>query len=286
MLKQAEPGKIRAALETSMPVPILMYHSISSQASPRLRKSTVAPHLFAGHMAYLAEHYYTSITVTQFVKALTGPKLGLPERPVILTFDDGFVDFYTDVLPILQHYNFIATLYITTAFVGAKHWLKYEDGLTKPMLNWDQIAEISAAGIECGAHSHSHPQLDTLPEVVARDEIMHCKRVLEEQLGREVSSFSYPFGHYTPAVRQWVRAAGYSSACSVKNAISSTVDDPFSLARLMVTADTSVDNFATMLTDRSLWVTDPRKGVQIMAMQLLRYGAVQLTRVFPSIATD
>ncbi len=282
MLKQGELGEMRKGPRASTPVPILAYHSISSLASPRLAKYTVSPELFAEHMAYLAKLYYTSITVTQFARALTEAKPELPGRPVILTFDDGFADFYTNVLPVLKRYDFTATLYITTAYVGMDHWLRCEGELTQPMLNWDQIVEINAAGIECGAHSHTHRQLEMLPEKIARDEIIRCKKVVEKQLGREVSSFAYPFGNYTATIRKWVRAAGYSSACTTENATSSTADDPFSLARLLVTAGMSVDNFATMLADRSLLVTDPRKAARIMTMRLVRSGVVKLKRMFPS----
>jgi peptidoglycan/xylan/chitin deacetylase (PgdA/CDA1 family) len=205
---------------------------------------------------------------------------------MVITFDDGFADFCTEAYPVLDHYGFVATLYIATAFVGADHWLKYKDKPTQRMLNWDQVEKISAAGMECGAHGHNHLQLDTSPEVIAHKEIVHSKRVLEEHLGRQVSSFAYPFGCYTATVQQWVRAAGYSSACAVKNAISSTADDPFSLARLLITADTNVDHLATMLTDRSLLITEPFKRARTMAVQLARHGVARFVRMFPNKAAE
>jgi peptidoglycan/xylan/chitin deacetylase (PgdA/CDA1 family) len=230
-------------------VPILMYHSISSHASSRFKKFTVLPRLFAEHMRYLAEHHYTPLTVTQFVRARRRTEERLPERPAVLTFDDGFADFYTDAFPVLQRYGFTATLYVATAFVGgSSRWLKREGETTRPMLSWAQLAEISAGGIECGAHSHSHPQLDIVSHTVAREEIVLCKRILEEKLAQEISSFAYPYGYHTGAIQRMVRTAGYRSACAVKLTMSSTADDPFALARLLVAADTNVGDFAALLT--------------------------------------
>ncbi len=239
-----QPGKKK--------VPILMYHSISDIANPRFRQFTVSPTLFAEQMAYLRQHAYTPITVTQFMRALFPGETALPDRPVVLTFDDGFADFFKDALPVLKRYNFTATLYVSTAFVdGTSRWLQREGEARHLMLTWEELAEISMSGIECGAHSHSHPQLDTLPCSVARDEILQSKRLLESHLGREIFSFAYPYGYHTARVRQLVREAGYTSACAVRHAMSSVTDDPFSLARLMVHADTTINKFAALLTGRS-----------------------------------
>ena len=91
-------------------------------------------------------------------------QFALPERPVVLTFDDGFADFFTEALPILQLYNFTATLYVTTGFIGSTScWMQREGESTRLMLTWDQVSAMSASDIECGGHSHWHRQLDILP---------------------------------------------------------------------------------------------------------------------------
>src|SRR5713101_1852063 len=145
-------------------VPILMYHSISEHAAPRFKPFAVSPTLFVEHMAYLHQHAYTPITVTQLINTRSKGSSALPEQPVVLTFDDGFADFYTEALPVLQRYGFVATLYVTTAFVNAtSRWLQQEGEAERLMLTWEQLAEVNAHGIECGAHSHSHAQLDMLP---------------------------------------------------------------------------------------------------------------------------
>lgn len=254
-------------------IPILMYHSISNYACSMFKPCTVSPELFREHLSYLDQHRYTPVTVTQFVQAMARGGDDLPPRPVILTFDDGYADFYTDALPALQRHGFPATLYIATAFVeGTSRWLQHrcDEGM-RPMLTWSQLAEISASGIECGAHTHTHPPLDMLPLSVARDEIVRSKELLEEHLCQQVSSFAYPYGYYSARVRQVVQAASYASACAVKLAMSSLHDDPYALARIAITPDTDVNDLATVLaTGRGSLVASPVKRTHARVRQYLR----------------
>ncbi len=229
-----------------------MYHSISGNASTKFRQFTVPPALFAEQMAFLHQLRYTPLTITQLLNRRSQIGSALPERPVVITFDDGFADFFTEAFPVLKRYGFTATLYVSTAYVnGTSRWLEREREATRLMLTWEQLIEVSASGIECGAHSHSHPQLDTLPCSVAQNEIVLSKRLLEKHLEQEIFSFAYPYGYYTAQVRQLVRETGYTSACAVRHAMSSEADDPFSLVRLMVRADSNIEEFAALLTGHS-----------------------------------
>jgi peptidoglycan/xylan/chitin deacetylase (PgdA/CDA1 family) len=232
-------------------IPILMYHSISSHAGPRFRQWTVAPERFEEHLAYLAQYHYTPVTITQLVASRTRGDDALPAQPVVMTFDDGYADFHENALPALHRHGFGATLYIPTAYVGGtSDWVQTKGMAPRPMLTWSQMHEIVASGIECGGHSHTHPRLDAISAVAAGDEIETCKRLLEEHLGCQVASFAYPHGWHTSAIRRMVRSAGYTSACAVKNMPSSCTDDPFNLARLVVTADTDVAALVGLLTCR------------------------------------
>lgn len=257
-------------------IAILMYHSISSYASPRFRPCVVSPEVFDEHLSYLDQCHYTTVTVTQFVQAMARGGVGLPPRPVVLTFDDGYADFYTNALPALRRHGFTATLYIATAFVGGTgRWLHHLGEGMRPILTWTQLAEISASGIECGAHSHTHPPLDMLSPSAAHDEIVRCKELLEEHLGQQVSSFAYPYGYYSARVRQTVRASGYASACAIKLAMSSLHDDPYALTRLAITPDTSVHDLAAALgTGRGPLVASAVKRARARVRQDVRsmYG--------------
>ena len=261
-------------------IPILMYHSISNHATPKFKQFTVSPRMFADHMAYLHHHRYTPMTVTEFVATQSQIGAKLPERSIILTFDDGFADFYTEALPVLRQYGFAATLYVATGFInGTSRWLYDEGEANRPMLTWDQLSEISASGIECGGHSHSHPQLDTLSPAEVSREIAQSKGLLEDHLGKKVLSFAYPFGYHTASTRRQVQEAGYTSACAVKHAMSLVMTDPFSLARLMVRSDTDADALAALLDGRSSpMITTMYARARTPVWQLVRRSSALMTR--------
>ncbi|HEY3993181.1 MAG TPA: polysaccharide deacetylase family protein [Ktedonobacteraceae bacterium] len=229
-------------------IPILMYHSISDHATPKYSPFAISPALFAQQMEYLRQHNYTPITVTRFMEIRTKGEQ-LPAKPVLLTFDDGLEDFYTGALPVLQEYHFPATLYVVTGFMnGTSRWLLSEGEGNRPMLNWGQLAEIQAAGVECGGHTHTHPQLDTVPLARAKDEIIQCKKILEDHLGQAIQSFAYPYGYHTSAVKQAVQDAGYASACAVKYEMCAENTDRFALKRLMVGPTTDLTALEALLT--------------------------------------
>lgn len=265
-------------------VPILMYHSISNAAGAKFRQFTVSPASFAEQMAYLHVHRYTTLTVTQYIQARSQGAAALPVRPVVVTFDDGFADFFTEALPVLRHYNLTATLYITTAFVdGLSSWMRREKEIARPMLSWQQVRHIAASGIECGAHTHTHPQLDILSLRSASHEMAHSKRLLEDHLGQAICSFAYPYGYLTARLRQTAREIGFTSACAVRHAQSSIHEDPFRLARLMVDRNTSLTSFAALLSDEQHALPAAHTlylRARAPAWQFVRRGSAPVVRYF------
>jgi peptidoglycan/xylan/chitin deacetylase (PgdA/CDA1 family) len=230
-------------------LPILMYHSVSYTQNRKFLPFVVSPEEFVEQMEYLYQHDYVPMTVTQLILARLGNEIGLPARPVVVTFDDGFADFLTNALPVLQRYKFVATLYVTTAYIGGtSRWLWREGEAARPMLTWDQVKYIHQSGIECGGHTLHHPQLDMLTIEEAHDEVVGCKSALEKHLQEEVSSFAYPFGYYTSEVKRLVHEAGYVSACAVMHAMSLEQTDPLALTRLMVKPGMTKNRFEQLLT--------------------------------------
>ena len=171
----------------------------------------------------------------------------LPSRPVVLTFDDGFADF-ADAAATMASHDICSTQYITTGALRGRGPRPVDMAIPPaPMLDWSQLTELSESKVEIGAHTHTHPQLDTLRPKAALDEIQRCKHLLEDELGHEVTSFAYPHGFHSARVRRSVEAAGYTSACGVMNAFSSDSDSVFALARLTVRATTGDEELSAWL---------------------------------------
>ena len=120
------------------------------------------------------------------------------------------------------------------------------------MLSWNQIGEASAAGIEIGAHTEHHPELDQLPASSVGQELRDSKNLLEERLGIPVTGMSYPFGYSNRSVRVAAGAAGYQHACAVRNRYARGTDDVLALPRLTIGRPTGPDGFARIVGGRRL----------------------------------
>lgn len=217
-------------------IPILLYHSVVD--GPEGDHWSVSPAAFAAHLDHLVEGGWRSATVSELAEAISAGR-EVPEKTVCVTFDDGFADFYSNALPLMEERGIVSTLYVTTSPVG--NGRSPDNVWHAPMLSWEQLAEITGRNVEIGGHSHHHLELDTLRPSVAFDEVATCKAQLEDHLGIPVHSFAYPHGYSSPGVRAAVRRAGFQSACSVKNALSSPRDDVFTLPRLMLHRDTTLE---------------------------------------------
>ncbi|MBN2120517.1 MAG: polysaccharide deacetylase family protein [Candidatus Omnitrophica bacterium] len=144
-----------------------------------------------------------------------------PEQDcVVITFDDGWKDNYEVAYPILKKYGFPATIFVATGLVGKKN-----------MLTWEQILEMSNDGISFGAHSVTHPHLTKIDLKAAREEILNSKKELEEQIGKKVSWFAYPFGEFNSEIIKILKELDFECACSVINGSATRIEDLFILKR-------------------------------------------------------
>jgi O-antigen biosynthesis protein len=248
-------------------IPILMYHSLDKESGDRWTLSTS---LFAEHMKWLSEHDYRSMTVSAFVKARRAAA-SLPPRTVVITFDDGLRDFLTEAMPVLQRYGLVATLYVVTGLVGKIcPWSSSPSDGVRNMLSWDELRMLPQSGIECGGHTHTHPQLDIVPSDEAAAEIRRSKAELEDHLECRVDSFAYPHGYANREIRRLVREAGFTSACRVRHALSSTREDPFALSRIIVTNDISANEFESLFAGDVLPTAPPADRLVSAGWRLVR----------------
>jgi peptidoglycan/xylan/chitin deacetylase (PgdA/CDA1 family) len=228
-------------------VPVLMYHEIAERWETNSRLA-VSPTRFAAQLGYLRSAGFTAITGAELTAALAAGPGRLPARPVVLTFDDGYADFHHRAMPLLDAHGFTATLFVTTGWEQDADMRRAAPGR---MLNRTQLAEAAAAGIEIGAHTRSHPQLDQLPDPLVRDELCTSKRWLEDRIGLAVPGLAYPFGYSSTLVRRVAQDAGYRYAHAVDNDTASSADDPFALPRLTIRRATTLPEFRRLADGRA-----------------------------------
>lgn len=188
-------------LAANIKVPILTYHFIANNPNPkdRARDSlSVPPDKFEAQMDYLSQNGYTPITLDTLYGIYNG-LAGAPAKPVILTFDDGYIDFYTNAFPILRRFNFHAVSFIPTGLIGGSYYM-----------NWDQIKEIQASGlVNFESHSVTHANLVSLKYDALLKQLADSKNILSSQTGYPVNFVAYPYGASNALVQSAVRKAGY-----------------------------------------------------------------------------
>jgi peptidoglycan/xylan/chitin deacetylase (PgdA/CDA1 family) len=240
------------------PVPILLYHSVSADPPSWIAPFAVSPATFAVHLDEIVASGREPLTVSQYIDAREGRNV-LPRRPVLITVDDGFADFAEHALPALMKRNLPSTLYVTT---GALSDQKHEAVLPPaPMLASTDLVEVEAAGVEIGAHAHTHRQLDLLRRTEVAEEASRSGSMLADILGHRIRSFAYPHGYWSSSVRRLVGQAGFDSSCAVGERWSFNRDHQLALSRLMIRSDTDVATVRTWLAASTSHVPSSRRAL-------------------------
>lgn len=249
-------------------VPILMYHSISSREETKhpYYQTVTSPEVFAAQMKYLHDNGYSTISPSEAASYVQSPDT--PSwRPVVITFDDGFADFYTNAFPILSRYGFSAAVYLPTAFIGksAKEF-KGVDCLT-----WDQVRELHRTGIEFGSHTVTHPQLKSVKPAELEFELQSSKEDIEQELGCHVSSFAYPYAFpeadrvFTGRLRETLGAVGYKNGVSTIIGTASPGRDVFFMNRLPVNSCDGPQMFKAKLDGGYDWLHSIQLASKLMS---------------------
>jgi peptidoglycan/xylan/chitin deacetylase (PgdA/CDA1 family) len=247
-------------------IPVLLYHSVSDRPALGDAWGVVSRAEFAAHVEAIEASGRVSIGITELAAALRAER-PLPDRPVAVTFDDGFADTYA-AMELLRAHGLVSTVYVTSGEVGTR------DRLSPPQL----AALARLPGIEVGAHAVRHRRLDELDDAEVADELRVSKEQLEDLTQRSIRSFAYPHGSYDRRVRKAVIDAGYRSAAAVKNAISHPGDDPMAIARWTVTGGTPAARIAEVLEGAGVPLAWGRERLRTRAYRTVRRRRRRLLR--------
>lgn len=211
-------------------VPILMYHSIAAGNDLKVPLED-----FDAQMKWLSENGFKPITLGQLNRYWQG-NYPVEGKPVVITFDDGYLDNYTAAFPVLQKFHFPATIFVITDSVKRDNHMK-----------WEQMREMHKDGIEFGSHMAHHSNFTKTPIDQIKAELKESKQELEQELGSPVTTFCYPGGGLIPEASQLVREAGYTMAVTTKNTFASQDEDQELLSRVRIVGGVSIDQFAHLL---------------------------------------
>jgi peptidoglycan/xylan/chitin deacetylase (PgdA/CDA1 family) len=221
-------------------VPVLMYHYISEPppgADAYRKDLSVRPEQFREHLAYLKDAGYTVVTLDDLLYALAQGR-ALPEKPVILTFDDGYRDNYENAFPALREAGVAGTFFIITDFVTEER---------PEYMSWPQIQEMAAAGQQFGSHSRNHPNLAGQPVDYLVWQALGSKEAIEVKLGQTPRWVAYPSGKYDAQAIAVFKSAGFWGGLTTQQGVEHTLDDIFELKRVRVRGSHSAADLAQLL---------------------------------------
>ena len=225
-------------------VPIFYFHYIGYNANPKdtLRTAlSITPDNFEKMLIFITQNGYTPITLDTLYDALYGRET-LPSKAIVLTFDDGYIDFYVNAYPLLRKYNIKATAFIATGLVDQA-----------PYVHWEQIKEMDQSGlISIEAHSVTHPELTKLSQTQIEWEITQSKQMLENYLNHPVHFFAYPYGLSNTTIQEAVKNANFFAAVGTWNGDTESEGTLFDMPRISDPGSMSVLEFENRLTDMHL----------------------------------
>jgi peptidoglycan/xylan/chitin deacetylase (PgdA/CDA1 family) len=209
------------SVTTYITVPILMYHHVGNTNT--YQTYSVDNAMFEWQMDYLEKQGYHTVSVADIALALTNGA-PLPDKPIAITFDDGWVQQITNTLPVLLRHHFQATYYIIVNVTGRR----------VANMTWDQVRQLRDAGMWIGSHTLSHGYLPGMSDKRLKDELVNSKQILEQQLGIPITTLAYPGGAFNARVERMAHDAGYVAAVTVLKGYMQRADSLYRLQRVGV----------------------------------------------------
>lgn len=232
-----------------------MYHKMQEGTGGRRPyfETRMSPRIFESHLQYLASHGYHTIELGQATDSISA---SAPSKAVVVTFDDGYRDFYTDAFPLLMQFGFSATVFLITSFVGSHPSGKE----SSEYMSWNEVREAHARGITFGSHTVTHPDLQQLTAEGIDRELAISKLTIEDELGCKVQSFSYPnaFPRHNRQLIDRMRSAlwsfGYDNAATTMIGTATSHCDCFALPRLPINVHDDLHLFEAKLEGAYNWM--------------------------------
>ncbi|MHB1405213.1 MAG: polysaccharide deacetylase family protein [Desulfitobacteriaceae bacterium] len=209
-------------------IPVVYYHAVKTVPKNQL---CMPPEQLEEQMKYLYDNQFQSVNLNELYDFYYGNGT-LPDKPIVITFDDGYKDNYTNALPILSKYGFTATVFVTVGQDGS-------DFLTR-----EEMKELLEAGWEIESHTMTHPELSKLDQEKLKWELQKSKEVLERDLGQEVKFLAYPYGDFNDAVIKTAQEAGYLMAFTTHAGWSVREMNPLRVSRVYLYANMGLKEFA------------------------------------------
>ena len=228
--------------KSGLTLPIIMYHQVRNDKSGDM---IISKGKLEEELAYLKRNGYVSVSPKEWLAYCDG-KLALPERIVMLTFDDGWKSQYENALPLLNKYGYKGVFYVYPDFVGGS-----------AAMNWDMIKKLAKAGHTVGCHSMTHPKLAPAEPNESKknykqrlkEEIFASADRISEKTGIDTLDFCFPYGYYSREVIDMLEDAGYRSAATVNAGKNDADSDPFTLSRYQVNQSTALSTFVSWLNE-------------------------------------
>jgi peptidoglycan/xylan/chitin deacetylase (PgdA/CDA1 family) len=236
-------------------IPVLMYHDVAVRPSRADDPFTVSAALFRDHLAALKDLGWQTGLVGDIPSQRTGERV----KATYLTFDDAFESFGSVVAPSVEAFDAKATVFVPTAYLGRRaEWPFGGESAENTVMSLESLGDLDPTRIEIGGHGHQHLQSDLLSSATLRHEFRQSREILEQGLGRSVTSMAYPFGYHDRRARQIARQVGYSRACEVGlglHALGRGRD--LCIRRLLITPDVTPELLVQLMEagQRSTWRT-------------------------------
>ncbi|MHC4525336.1 MAG: polysaccharide deacetylase family protein, partial [Planctomycetota bacterium] len=238
-------------------IPILLYHRLISKATAQAGDVVDEEMIYVSYdtafteqMQYLKDAGYTTLDMDDYVAIRNGQKQ-LPDKPVIITLDDGYLSNYLYAYPVLRKFSQKATIFLAPQ--PNEYTVRSVEGMDS-FLTGEQIKEMSANNISIQSHTLTHCILTELQDDEMEYELTESKKQIEQLTGQTVNHIAIPRAGYNNRVRKWVKKTGYATACCNKKGAATGISDPFSLPRIVIERDMTTGDFARCLTPKNSFI--------------------------------